>query len=538
MPTYEISLPSGGTYRIDHELEDLTNDEALQILSQHLQEQGSQPLRKSVEQNADENPNYGVGRVLDDITNGIALGSTKLGSAARRMLPNAVGEALHLPTPEDVEALRGVTDSSGWASVGEIGTDIGTTMVPLAKGTQLGQQALSKVPHLPGLVRTLAPAAVAGGAVGAATHPSDAGEGAAWGAAGAAGGEALGQMFRRIAGGIFSKTPEAKRLMDRGIQPTIGQAADNTLPGRVIKGLEERMANTPIVGASAQMARERPRSGEFIRAALKEALPPGKAAPNILKQTPTEIADDLIASNKQAYADLFKGVRIKADAAFKQGLASEVSRISAANNLSKREKYIIERMLQNKFLARPKTSSGIVDPYDVLYLKEELAKLGRSRDASSYFKSAVGQLSESVDNFIGNKVAPGNRSTYEAVKKSYMNAQRIRTAVRAATSTGGHFTPDQLNKIVATRPASSSLKELASDASLVLENKFSPNRFASGAIPISGPNLISSVVTAGTTARPIQKALLGGYKTQQQASEGIRKLIPAIRQYLYESAQE
>lgn len=535
MPTYEISLPSGGTYRIDHELEDLTNDEALQILSQHLQ---SQTPRQAMAQESADNPNVGLGRVLDELTNGIALGSTKLGSAARRMLPQAVGDALHLPTPEDVETLRGVTDDSGWASAGEVATDIGTTMVPLAKGTQLGQQVLSKVPHLPGLVRTLAPAAVAGGAVGAATHPSDAKEGAIWGAAGAAGGEALGQMFRRIVGGIFPKTPEAARLMQRDIQPTIGQASDNTLAGKVIKGLEERVANTPIIGASAQMARERPRSGEFIRAALKEALPPGKAAPDILKQTPREIADDLIAANKQAYADLFKGIKVKVDSAFKQGLSSEVAKVAQANNLSQRERYVLDKMLQSKFFSRPKTSSGFVDPYDVLYLKEELAKLGRSKDASTYFKSAVGQLSESVDNFIGGKVAPGNRATYDAVKKSYMNAQRIKAAVRSASSTGGHFTPDQLNKITTLRPASQSLRELASDASLVLENKFSPNRFASGAIPLSGPNLISSVATAGTTARPIQKALLGGYKTQQEAAEGIRKLLPALRQFMYEKAQE
>jgi len=540
MAVYGITLPSGGEYEIEHPNDDLSNDQVLQILSNQL---SASTGRMSMAQNSSENSNVGLGRVADELTEGIALGTSKLGAAARRILPGALANAkipipftdktIGLPTSQDVEDLRGVRDNSGWATTGEVATDIGATMLPLAKGTSSAAKVLSRIPKLPAIVAGVAGAGAAGAGVGALTDPDSAKRGAATGALSSMGGEVLGRTLSRIVGGIIKPSAEAKNLMDKGIQPTVGQAADDSISNYPVKWLEERVANTPIVGGAVQYARNRARKGEFIREAFREALPPGGKLPD-LKGTVNATLDQVEGQVRGKYAEIFKNVKVKIDSAFKSGMRSEVLALGKSENMTSAEVRELYAPLRT-FLKRPRSASGHALAVDLLEVKGALADVARSA-SSPNVERAANKMSSKIDDFVGSHVASGSRDTYVKTRDAFKNLQRLKDAALKASSEGGHFSPDQLNAVVSKYPSTASLKKLAEDGSVVLENRVSNARYSGS--PPTGPNLISSAITAGTTARPVQRALLGGYGAQRSAGDIVRRITPGLRQAMFESTKE
>lgn len=530
MAIYDVELPSGGKYSVEHEAEDLSNDEVLQILAQNLQ--GSTP-RKAAAANIADNPNVGVGRVADNITAGIAKSMTGLGAAARRMLPNAVGQTLNLPTSDDVETLRGVTDESGWATTGDIAGNVAATMVPLAKGTALAQQGLRAIPHIPRAVAALGGAGAAGAGVGALTNPDSASQGAIEGGLSNMAGEGIGMALRRLAGGIFRPSAEAKRLMDEGIQPSVGQAVDqSTLGGKMIAGAESRLASTPIVGASTQNARLRPRE-EFIRNTIEKALPKGGKMPD-LKEGVNPALEDVKNQITSGYRALFDKVRIKVDPKFVAGMDATVDSVAAARNLNPTEASRLREVVSN-FLSRPNV--GGAKPYDLIATREELYKVATSTDSSKHLKGAAHELRERIADWVGKNVPKGSAAEYQALNAKNTSVERLMEAARKASNEAGEYTPDILNKVLVKR-ADPALKQVTSDAAKTLENRFSQGRFyGGGMIMPTHPNILSSLLSLGTSSRGVQQMLLGGKPGQPQAADAIRRITPAIRQLMVESGR-
>lgn len=527
MATYEVQLPGGGKYEVQHEADDLSNDEVLQVLAQTLQ--GSTP-RKAAAANLADNPNVGLGRVADNVTAGIAKSMTGLGAAARRMLPKSVGDTLRLPTSDDVETLRGVTDESGWATTGDIAGNVAATMVPLAKGTALAQRGARMIPRIPRTVAALAGAGAAGAGVGAVTHPDSASQGAIEGGLSNMAGEGIGMALRRLAGGIFRPSAEAKRLMDEGIQPTVGQAVDqSTLGGKLISGVESKFASTPYVGGSTQAARLRPRE-EFIRNTIEKALPKGGKMPDL-----KEGVDPALASVKDqidsGYRALFDKVRIKIDPKFVAGMDASVDSVAAARNLNPTEASRLREVVGN-FLSRPNV--GGAKPYDLISTREELYKLATSSDSSKHLRGAAHELRERIGDWVAKNVPKGSADEYLALNAKRTTLDRLMEAARKSATEAGEYSPDTLNKVLVKR-ADPALKQVTSDAAKTLENRFSHGRYYSGNLPVNRANLVSAVLTGGTSARPVQQLLLGGRPGQAEAADAIRRITPAIRQLMVES---
>jgi hypothetical protein len=530
MATYAIDLPSGGSYEIEHDDDNLSQDQVLQILAQNLQ--GSTP-RKAAAANIADNPNVGVGRVADEVTAGIAKSMTGLGAAARRMLPKSVGDTLNLPTSDDVETLRGVRDESNWAAVGDTGADIGATMVPLTKGTQLAQGMLRAAPHIPKAVAALGGAGAAGAGVGAVTHPDSASQGAVEGGLGAMAGEGIGMALRRLAGGIFRPSAEAKRLMDEGIQPSVGQAVDrNTLSGKMVAGVEGRLASTPVVGASMQNARLRPRE-EFIRNTIEKAIPKGGTMPD-LRGGVDEALDSVKDQINSGYRALFDKVKIKVDRSFVQGMASEVQDVALKRNLNPTERAALRRVARN-FLTRPNVDGAT--PYDLIATREELYKLATSSDSSKHLRTAAHDLRDRIGDWVGKNVPKGSAAEYQALNAKRTTLDRLMEAARKSATEAGEYSPDTLNRVLVKR-ADPALKQVTSDAAKTLENRFSSGRFyGGGGLNLTPPNLLSSAVTLGTTGRGTQRVLLGGAKGQAEAADAIRRITPALRQMMFEQGR-
>ena len=161
---------------------------------------------------------------------------------------------------------RAFDAESGFA--GGVGT-AAADAVPFLAGGGLATQALrlgtSSMPLVAAALTRGAGQLAAGAGIGAATSPDNRKAGATGGALGSA----VGVGVNRLAGGLVAPAvqPEARALMDQGVQPTIGQAIGGT-----VNSLEQQATSVPFVGPAIKAARARA-VGDFNQAAINIAAP-------------------------------------------------------------------------------------------------------------------------------------------------------------------------------------------------------------------------------------------------------------------------
>jgi hypothetical protein len=528
MYEYDVTLPDGTSYTVEHERDDLRSDQVQQLLALKLQ--SSTPRSQFSDIVSEAMPSGAVHKALTGLGAGHVEASTKLGSALRKALPKAVADTMRLPTPDDVETVRGASDASGWASAGDTMTTMGVTAVPMNTAVQAGQTAMQAIPKVPALARALTGAAAGGAAVGAATHPSSFSEGAVEGGIAGAAGEGIGRVFRRFASGLVRPSAEAKALMDEGIQPSIGQAADkSTMVGKMISNAESRLANTPVIGASQQAGRERP-FNEFYRKIVEKAVPKGGTVPDF-KGTPEQTVDQVAQQISGGYRQLFDKVKVKIDDKFRQGVIRELSDLRTTHNLAPAEAREIRQVFRT-FAQRPRTAGGEVEPYDLIAMKADLEGIRTAEGSSKYLRDAARDMQDRITQWVGTHVPKGSKAEYLELNDKFATLERIKSAVKKAK---GEFTPEQMADVLQRSP-SATLKPLTDTAREVLDKSRSAALLGRGSLMPSGTNLVSAAASMGTSTRPVQKLLTGGYDAQQSASEGIRKMIPAIQQYLYQQS--
>src|SRR5690606_38505044 len=118
------------------------------------------------------------------------------------------------------------------------------------------------------------------------------------GGLGAGGGEVLGSLGTRIVKGLVPASPEARRLMEDGIIPSLGQAADrSTLAGKTASTIEQGADFIPGVNIITGRARER--ALDPIREELmRHGMPGGMALPKGLDgQQAFKIMEDAVSKN-------------------------------------------------------------------------------------------------------------------------------------------------------------------------------------------------------------------------------------------------
>jgi hypothetical protein len=300
----------------------------------------------------------------------------------------------------------------------------------------------------------------------------------------------------------------------------------------MVAGVEGRLASTPVVGASMQNARLRPRE-EFIRNTIEKALPKGGKMPD-LQGGVDEALDSVKNQINSGYRALFDKVKIKVDAKLVNGIRSEVNNIAAKNNLNPVERAALRKVMRN-FLTRP--NQGGADPFDLISTREELYKLSSSKDTSNQLRGAAHDLRASVADWVGKNVPKGSAAEYQALNAKRTSLDRLMEAARKSANEAGEYSPDTLNRVLVKR-ADPALKQVTSDAAKTLENRFSSGRFyGGGGLNLTPPNLLSSAVTLGTTGRGTQRVLLGGARGQAEAADAIRKITPALRQMMFEQGR-
>ena len=152
---------------------------------------------------------------------------------------------------------------------------------------------------------------------------------------GAAGGAALAGAGRVLRG--LTPTDAARRLMDAGIQPSVGQSL-NGLANRT----EAFLAKAPIIGGAITRARERPLQ-EFEDAVFREILP--KNAPTELLETYNAAKPGVARANALA-SEMFPAPTeaLKVDRGAPPAVAATIQSVLENPHLSKVDRKTLDRL--------------------------------------------------------------------------------------------------------------------------------------------------------------------------------------------------
>lgn len=354
-------------------------------------------------------------------------------------------------TPQDeakFQANRDLVSASPWAFAGNVGANA-ATLGPIAG---------------PGVLSNAAVGAGAG-FMGEPVAQGENGAGrAVMGGLFGAGGGILGKLM--TGSPIVPVSPQARELLDRGVVPTVGQAAAGPV-GRVVGRTEEKLQSVPLVGDMITAARERAR-GDFNRAAINMGLPPGA-------KPVSQIGDEGVALAKQAlgsaYDDIYKNASVSIDPQLLQGVAaaknSTVVPLGAAG-----ERKFDEILKRNLWDRLPKGQS--LPAADAkMTIEADLGKAARDLRSSSV--SAERDVGQAVENarkafrdLMARNLPAADAAALPAVDKAYATMVPVKQAAERAKAQGGVFTPYQLQS--AARPGTE-MRDFANAAQGVLGSR-------------------------------------------------------------------
>lgn len=349
----------------------------------------------------------------------------------------------------------------------------------------------------------------------------------------------VGQTVASIAGSIapsvaasavqkvatgFSRTDEAQRLLDQGVDLTPGQLN----PKGIYNQLEENVQSLPLVGPIVRSARENAREG-FQRAAVQRGAAPGTT---ITQADPATMIDEAFESFRPLY-DQAKGFPVRPEIV-NQGANT---RIDAALRTAIRNPGIIATTDQRKTVlgfVNSQLTKGIRTSDDLLDIRSSIRAEARARIAQGDADSArlLNDAAEVVTKSLESQLPRPALNALRTADAQYGNYKIAERAVARAKDRGGRadFTPNDLSEAVAQQSARGAgqgsyarggggpQRELASDARAVLDAR-SPPTGARLAVLAPGAAALAIDPAVGTA---INLATAGGVLALSGTSTGRR----------------
>ncbi len=474
-----------------------------------------------------------------------------------------------------------LTDSSGgfW---GGLAGDVALTAVPggaISRGAQVATRALPKALQVAG---SIGGAAAGGAATGAALTPEDFGKGATAGAIGGAAGDVGGRVLTKALGGVFANkvTPEARQLMDQGINVPAWKAADSGF----FRSTAERAKGLPVVGPIMKMQEARAME-DYNRVLVKDATPPLPVlddANGVLRWTPdkpvTTIGQpgmgELRQRFKDAYGAIYEGRTIPLD----EQLVKDFGEIGSAA-----ERYMpgaapdvhgVMRRVSDTLRAgmeeTPAVKSAILDasgqPIETAAAAEGHAgvtngNVQRALDiADDAIQSAwragdaekarvLEHVRDAVQAVRARGLPPEVQSMLAPVNAAYANFKLLQRASGAlgAVRQEGIVTPLQMTSAVKANDRSASKVATTEGRALGQQDAQRAQRVLGSELPEVGPGTAekgmlgmmlinggfmaptTTALTAAAMSRPGQRALMGGYGWQEIARKHPEVLADYLR---------
>jgi hypothetical protein len=344
----------------------------------------------------------------------------------------------------------------------------------------------------------------------------------------------------------FKPSKNAKELMNLDIQPTVGQGINQDLLGRSIRKIEEAYTSIPFLGSTARMSRDRA-IGEWDKHVLdKIELPSHNISTN--GATGNEAIDNLYGGFNDTYDRLLAGHTVPI-----RGQAVNDIRTAIANTdryIKPKDRQWLTDFVQNQFDSIP--SNGNIYSADAIkHIESKLGEKARelaqkNPDLSNTLDDIEGVITKHRQMGLPSVVSKG----LEKVDAKYAMFKRVQKASTALGAEDGKFTPSHLLGAVKVMDKSKDkvdfsrgkalLQGISSQGKTVLKDTLGESGTAPRAMVATGlaggtagaamlgqlPAYAALLATsmAGAT-RPIQKALLGGYKYQLPVAAVIDKTI-------------
>jgi hypothetical protein len=506
---------------------------------------------------------------VDDVSKEVA--SMRQGSALKRGARGAGASLQNLGygfkgifsdlTPEQQQTVnvnKRFLDEDTAGFVGGLATDAASFALPGGAALKVARAlpAAMRLAKSAPLLAPLAGNAALDAGLSAAYSTGDRSDAALAGGLGSAGGQLALRGLGRALGGAFTPSDAARRLMDRGIQPTVGQSV-----GGLANRTEQAIAGVPIVGSPINRARTRTNE-EVLREGARLSdrnIDLYRGNPGIV-DLPKNVTGD----------ELLKVVNSNASALYDNVLA-RIGNIDMSNSLQ-----------GLSILARKESAAkGIKDPSLQTFIDETIAPaLSRSGTMDGpTWKRIDSQLGQNAETFSASPVASDRQlgAVYKELREWWRGdlqnkvpihlSEQLKSAdaawreaiplERAATTArasrrGGLPTGDELQASTKVGDRSqfdrnqrynpNEMEALAKDASEATGNTLGDSGTALRSAAMlgvsgAGAGLAGFVPTAATLAasraatqlgysRPVQKFLLGGYDKQKAILDALRRFSP------------
>lgn len=268
-----------------------------------------------------------------------------------------------------------------------------------------------------------------------------------------------------------TRTPEAQRLLDKGVDLTPGQMN----PGGAINQIEEAWQSVPLVGSVIRGARENAQ-GSFQRAAGQEGAAPGAA---IAAGEPAQMLDEAYRSFQPLY-DQAKGfpmlpaiVNQGANTPLPQALSAAVANRGVRATDEQRKGVL--GFLKSQFTKPAKTSDDLLEIRSKVRAEARAAAKSPGDEASAaLLQNADDVLTKSLES----QLPPKALAALKTADTKYGDYKVLEKAVTRSKDKPGGFTATDLEHAIAQNaPAGGSyarggggpLRELSSDAKRAFE---------------------------------------------------------------------
>lgn len=458
---------------------------------------------------------------------------TGFGSSVENMTYGVKGLFTEL-SPEErrqIDVNKEFLDKDDAGAVGGFAADVASFALP---GGVIGKAITKGATMLPRAARVASGLGANAGldaGLSAAYATEDRGQAALLGGLSSLG----GQGVARVLTGAVKPSDAARRLMDFNIQPTIGQAADQTtLTGRAIRRGEELSESIPLIGGIVSNARERA-ANEVAEVAGRRAVAPGGVPQEITR----EGIDKLYRQFDQPYS-VIKKFDFTPDAQLNSG----ISNIIADPNfraLPDTRKGVL-KFINNNLSA--KLQNGTLSGAAFKDLDSEIGKRLRDLAGDTGAEArAERRILTAIENEIG---AWRNRNLPQDVVDQLKDTDRAYAAWKRLARAGKYsndekISPPQLTRAVRAMSQGDdfargrAFMQDLTDPAAILRSR-TPN--SGTADRLAGMGLVTATIAnpaaflpyaagsaglGGAYTRPGQKFLLGGYSRQKAIEDALRR---------------
>jgi hypothetical protein len=320
--------------------------------------------------------------------------------------------------------------------------------------------------------------------------------------------------------------------MDEGIQPSVGQAADKgSLMGRVVTSIENTVGKVPVIGTPVRNAQARA-IDEWRERTLQKAGGRALTPPSADLPTPTRV-QGMMDDASAGYEQELGGVRFHL-APTRSRLIGEANRLSSAHRLNDAEDRTLLSVIGDEVTGRFPKHGTMIPAADLKRFKSEAFERSFHPNTTNREVEALRDLGNSADTYLHRNLPVDRSESIQNLDNSWAALEKIKTAVKRASSSHGDFSPAQLADVVSRGKGGTVIDNLSASGAKVL--KAPSYEYGRGMDPTSPQMASFAAASSVLSPRWLNKVLTGNTETQRIVADHLRKLVPAGRLSFMEMA--